>query len=177
MSKILPKELRAGSSLQWPITLTAYPAPDWSLSLYLRGPAGIDLTTTPDGVQHVLTASPATTANWTAGTYSYLVRVTDGVDIIDIDEGQIEVRADLAAITGEHDGRSHAQKVLGALEAVIEGRATIDQSSYKINNRELSRTPIPELIALRKYYRAEVLREKRKAAGHSPYGRPVKVRF
>ncbi len=169
--------MRAGVSLEIPVTLTAYPAPDWSLSVYLRGPAAIDLTATPDAPQHVLSETPATTASWAAGTYWFVARVTDGDDLHDVEEGQLEIKADLSAITGTHDGRSHSKRVLDALEAVIEGRASIDQSSYKINNRELSRTPIPELIALRKYYRAEVLRERRVANGASPYGRNIKVRF
>ena len=112
-----------------------------------------------------------------AGTYWFVARASDGLDVHDVDEGQLEVLPDLAAVSGPHDGRSHAKRVLDALEAVIEGRATVDQSSYKINNRELSRTPIPDLISLRKYYRAEVLRERNKASGVSPYGRSIKVRF
>lgn len=37
------------------------------------------------------------------------------------------------------DLRNYAQKTLTALEAVIEGRASLDQERYCINNRELYR--------------------------------------
>jgi hypothetical protein len=53
------------------------------------------------------------------------------------------------------------------LEAVIEGRASLDQERYRINNRELYRTPMETLIKLRNQYRAEVSRERAKASGKS----------
>ena len=49
---------------------------------------------------------------------------------------------------------------LDAIEAVIENRATLDQERYRINDRELWRTPVTELIKLRQRYRAEVQAEK-----------------
>ena len=54
------------------------------------------------------------------------------------------------------DDRSHARKVLEAIEAVIEGRATKDQEEYTIGSRTLKRTPVKELLELRDKYRGEV---------------------
>jgi hypothetical protein len=81
------------------------------------------------------------------------------------------------AISGEYDGRSDNQKALDAIEAVLARRATLDQQRYTINNRELWRTPIIELIKLRSFYAAAVAREKRKNSGNRTFGRRINVRF
>ena len=49
----------------------------------------------------------------------------------------------------------HVRRVIDAIEAVIERRATKDQKSYSIDGRSLERTPIDELLLLRDRYRAE----------------------
>lgn len=83
----------------------------------------------------------------------------------------------MAAVTGQVDTRSHAKKTLEALEAVIEGRATLDQERYRLNNRELFRTPLDTLIKLRNQYRAEVSREIAKTSGKSIFGKVVRVKL
>ena len=51
----------------------------------------------------------------------------------------------------------------------------MDQERYRINNRELYRTPIADLIKLRDMYRAEVNRERAAKCGKNPFGRKVRV--
>lgn len=72
---------------------------------------------------------------------------------------------------------SHAERVLVAIEAVIEGRASKDQESYKIGDRELVRTPLRDLLLLRDRYREDVRRARSARKGHSLFGRNVSVRF
>ncbi|UXU73696.1 hypothetical protein [Paracoccus sp. SMMA_5] len=99
-------------------------------------------------------------------------------DVVQIETGNMRLRPDISLIPAGHDGRSHAARVLDAIEAVLENRATMDQQKYAINNRELWRTPIPELLLLRDRYRAELRREQQAARrGQSLLGRQVKVRF
>ena len=50
------------------------------------------------------------------------------------------------------------QKVLDAIEAVLENRATLEQEQYQINNRSLKRRSSGELLKLRDHYRAELSR-------------------
>ena len=170
-----PAKIQAGVGLVAEVVTPDHLAPEWSLSAVLRGPAAIDISATGDGETHAFGVSPAVTATWAAGTYAAAVRATDGVDVIEIEAGEVEILADLAAITGTHDARGHARKVLDAIEAVIENRATKDQQSYTIAGRTLQRTPIADLLALRAKYRREVAREK---AGRARLvGRAVKVRF
>lgn len=171
---IIPKEIAAGVTLELGVSFAEHPAPDWSLELTLRGPAAIDITSSADGDAHVISADAAATASWTAGRYSYQLRATDGTDVVTIERGELVIAPDLAAASAGYDGRTHARKVLDAIEAVIEGRASLDQQSYQINNRSLSRTPISDLLKLRNQYRAEVRAEAQRGAG---YGRKVKVRF
>jgi len=174
---ILPEQITAGVTLDFAVTLTAYPAPDWSLQILLRGPQAIDLTSTPDGTQHRFTVAAAVTADWPAGEYWFSLRATQGAEVQLVDEGQITIKPDLAQIAGTYDGRSHVERVLTAIEAVIEGRATIDQQSYQINNRSLSRTPIADLLMLRTKYREDLRRANMAAKGQSLLGRKVNVRF
>lgn len=178
MPEYLPTEITAGVTLDIPITLTAYPAGGgWSLALVLRGPQSIDLTALANGDTHVVHVAAAATADWAAGDYWYTIRVTDGTDVFEVDSGRVKIVGDLTAESDGYDGRSHVDKVLSAIEAVIEGRATRDQESYKINNRELQRTPISDLLKLRDQYRDEARRMRAAAKGQSLLGRRVLVRF
>lgn len=177
MTVYLPDEIRAGVTFIANVTLTAYPASTWTMTLIMRGPEAIDLSAVADGNTHVLRADAATTAAWQPGTYQVSLRVSDGTDVIEADTGSVVIMPDLAGVGAGHDGRSHIQKVLEAIEAVIEGRATRDQESYKINNRELVRTPIEQLLKLRQTYREEARRERAAERGQSLLGRRVLVRF
>lgn len=56
--------------------------------------------------------------------------------------------------------KTHAEKMLEAIEAVLEGRITDDHKSIKINNREITKHSFDELAKLRNYYRAEIARAK-----------------
>ena len=172
MDGIVPAEIKAGLTFSNLVTLTAYPAPDWALSVVLRGPAVINLAATADGVQHKL----ATTAAQT-GLYAYSARVTRGDDVVEVESGTVTVVADLAQQDAGGDMRSHNRKVLDSIRAVIEQRATVDQERYRINNRELYRTPLEELRKHEAFYAARVAAEEAKARGKSLFGRKVRMRL
>jgi len=74
---------------------------------------------------------------------------------------------------------THARRVLTAIEAVIEGRASKDQEEYTIGTRSLKRTPIKDLLVLRDAYKAEVAHEdaQYRLAQGLPNPRKVRVRF
>lgn len=174
---ILPEKISAGLTFSQLITQTAYQAPTWTLTAALRGPSAINLTATAEGTQHRFAATAATTTGWAPGVYWYTVRATDGVETVEVEEGQLTIAPDLAAAGENYDGRTHAQRTLAAIEAVIEKRATLDQERYRINNRELYRTPIADLLKLRDVYRAEVRQEQAAARGKNLFGATVRVRF
>lgn len=188
MTCILPGSITAGLTFKRTVTLSAYPADQgWVLRVFLRGllvdkvtgaktNLSIDMQSTPNGAQHVFNVPATTTTEWQAANYGYSVRAVHSPsgEVYEVDNGTIDVLGDMQTATGG-DYRSHAQKVLDAVEAVIEGRATLDQERYRINNRELYRTPLSELRKLRAQYRAEVNREKAKACGKSLFSQTIRV--
>lgn len=175
---MIPDKIVAGTTFDRLLTLTAWPAPEWSLSLILRGPIAVTLVSQPEAAQHRLGASADVTRLWPPGVWAWALRATRGAEVVEIDAGAIIIAADIDSLPAGHDGRSHAARVLDAIEAVIENRATLDQQKYTINNRELWRTPIPELLLLRDRYRAELRREQQaRRTGQSLLGRQIKVRF
>ena len=68
----------------------------------------------------------------------------------------VTCKDNIAGRSALYDNRTHAKKVLDAIEAVIEARASVDQMRIVIAGRELSKTSIPDLMKLRMAYKAEV---------------------
>ena len=169
----LPDQITAGLDFQAVVFASVYPAPDWTLRAILRGPQAIDLTATADGTSHVFAADAATTGAWQPGTYWYSLRASMGSALVDAGGGQLVVMPDLANVTEPYDGRSQAAIALAAIDAVLAKRATQDQQRYTINNRELWRTPIADLLKLRAYYATQVRRERKS----SRWGKPIIVKF
>lgn len=159
-----PREVRAGMTWKWKRNdLSAdYPASTWTLTYWWKktgaSGANFSIVATADGADFAVTVTAATTAGYTAGSYTWSAVVTAGTEAYEVDHGTCELlaRYDSAA---NLDDRSHAKTVLDAIEAVIEGRASKDQEEYSIGGRSLKRTPIKDLIALRTHYRAEVQAE------------------
>lgn len=173
-----PSSITAGLTFDRLVTLTAYPANDgWALRAVLRGPAVINLVATAEGVQHRFHADATTTAGWAPGLYSFSIRAEKAGDVFETDAGTLEILPDLANVAAGHDPRSHARKVLAAIEAILEDRATLDQERYRINNRELYRIPRAELLKMRSQYRAEVRMEEAAQCGKSLFGGVVRVRL
>ena len=174
---ILPRRISAGITFDTTATLTAYPAGVWSLSVILRGAGSITIAATAEGqVTHRLKVAASETAEWLPGQYWYSARVTDGENIVEVDSGEIEITPNLAAEESGFSGLTHAQRTLAAIEAVLEKRASRDQERYTINNRELWRTPIADLLTLRDRYRAQVRMEQKAKRGNL-FGSAVRVRF
>ncbi len=142
----------------------------------MRGPDSIDLTAEPDGTNHHFIVAASVTATWQAGEYWYSLRVTDGDVVVEVEAGQTTIKPNLAVVGDGYNGRAHVQRVLAAIEAVLEKRATNDQERYTINNRELWRTPIPDLLVLRDRYRAELRRMNAARVG-GLFDQHVRVRF
>lgn len=163
MTRQMPRTIVAGDTLKVLFTLTEYNANEgWTLQLKAGGPSGAPIpyfyTATNEDGCFLLHLSPLLTAAFGKGFYSYAVIVTDGTDEYSVERGsfEVELRPDL---NFDSDLRTHARKVLDAIEAVIENRATVDQSSYSIAGRSLTRMPIEELMKFRNIYRAQVAKD------------------
>lgn len=166
-----PGVLRAGDFATWrrPDLGSTYPPADFDLSYAAikegDGTSKIEITGTADGDAFLVSVPSANSLAWVPGTYlwtAYITRKSDS-ERITVGGGKFIVQANLA--TSQDDPRSHARKMLDAIEALLENRATKESSSYEINGRKLTRLSPAELMDWRKHYRAEVARENRRASG------------
>lgn len=173
----IPDNIGAGLTFDVLLTLTAYPATEWAVTLHLRGPSAIDLPAVAEGTQHRLHADADVTADWLPGAYWYTIRATSGAEVVEVESGQLQITPDMASLSGPYDGRTESQIALDAINAVLAKRATLDQERYRINNRELYRTPIEDLLKLRNFYADQVKREKLARCGGNPFGSTVRVRL
>lgn len=173
-----PIEVRAGDTVKWTRLLSDYPPSIWTLSYALRGlPGEINITATDNGDgSHLVSVTPATTVAWKPGRYSWTAKVTNGSDVYTVDSGFVEILEDLSEISGAHDTRSHARKMLDALEAVLEGRASRSDTTYRLpDGRSLQNMTHLELRNEWIFWHAKVVQEER-AAGLRP-GNRILVRF
>ena len=158
-----PLEIRAGDTWAWTRSLDDYPASTWTLKYRFKHPTatGFEITATASGTDHAVSVAAATTTGYTAGTWAWQAWVESGAEKYTVDSGSLVILADYrsGAATTTADSRTHATKVLAAIEAVIEGRASKDQEEYTIGNRSLKRTPLADLIKFRSRYRLEAAGE------------------
>jgi hypothetical protein len=137
------------------------------------------ITATEADDTYYIEVGSSTTASFDTGDFiweAYITRSSDSERIM-VDSGRTEITTNLANTNA--DLRSHAKKVLDAIESVLEGRATIDQASMSIAGRSLSRTPIPDLMELRDRYSSEYLKEIKLARIRNKQGsgNTIKVKF
>jgi hypothetical protein len=176
---MIPKQLTQGVTYSIPIDLAAYPSDDWTVKLWGRSKANgwAVEESSVEGVRCFDMPAAWTSSNLLPGRYSWVVRATnsDGVVAV-VGSGSVDVIPDITSST-THDGRTHADRCLEAIESVLECRATTDQQMFMINGRQLQRMQIKDLIFLRDRYRVEVARERAKAEGRQTLGRRIQVRL
>jgi hypothetical protein len=169
-----PARVTAGDSLLWQrsdIAADYPPGEGYSLTYRFAPVAGGDPAsadaTDEDGVWQV--AVPAqTTEAWAAGEWRWAAAVSKAGGRVVVDQGSFVVDPDPLAAEAP-DRRSHARKVLDAIEATIEGRATSSQLKHTFEDgRSIEHMPHSELIAMRTKYVALVRREERRASGKGP---------
>lgn len=173
--QIVPKTIQAGVNFSATAWRSEFSGAAWGMTLMLRGPQVHDLPADRDGARHVWSVPASDTSDWRAGDYAYTIRASDGENVHEVESGRVRITPDLAKAAAGFDGRSQNRIALDAIESVIAKRATLDQERYRINNRELYRTPIADLIRLRSHYAALVAREEAASKGRSPFGRQVKI--
>jgi hypothetical protein len=99
--------------------------------------------------------------NFPVGIYQWSAYITKTSDSnrIQIDSGTWEVVENKAVSTA--DPEPYEKKVLDAIQAVIQGRATQDQMSYSIAGRSLSRMDPDDLHKWESLYKGKWLKLKR----------------
>lgn len=175
-----PESVRVGDTLKFTKSLPDFdPAADTLNYSFVNASNIYTVTATDNGDGNFLiNVLPATTAAWAAGSYRWAAQVTTaGGEKHTVESGTINILPDL--MSAAVDDRSHVKKVLDALEAVIENKATKDQLSYSIGGRSISLMSTSDILLFRDRYKAEYQAEQRaerikRGLGH---GGKIKVRF
>lgn len=182
-----PDLLVVGDRWTWrrPDLVADYPTADYALTYEFMCDSGgggshkFTITATETTDDYIIEVSQDVTEHYHVHHYKWYAFITRTSDSerIAIDNGITQLVADYAASTA--DQRSHAKKVLDAIQATIEGRASQDQMSYSIAGRSLSRMSIDDLLTFRNRYRAEYNEEQKKARikNKQDSGNTIKVRF
>lgn len=178
----LPSTVYAGDSLLFSVVVADYAPSSWTLSYFFRQKQGsvIDLTSAAgSNNDHLFNVAASETAQWLPGSYVGVARVGDGTNFRTIGEARLEVLPQLSQQEADYDARTHAEKCLDAIEAVMEGRSTRDVLNTVIAGQSVSRLTPEQLILWRNYYRSEVANERAAldAQNGSATGRNILMRF
>lgn len=172
-------ELIAGDTLNYRAEVAEYPATEgWTLKLRLvpRGAGtAITLTGVADGDDYLVQASAAVTAAWAPGEYSWHYWVEKAGERYPAQRGQLTVKPDPSTMAAGTDTRTAAEVALDAVRSMLRGTATSGVLSYRINERELRRYSMPELIALESKLATDVARERAAAAMAAGMKNPRKI--
>lgn len=166
--KEVPKSIVIGDFVQFKLTeySTDYANTAHTMTFMARSGTGANvefsIVATNSGDDYLFTAASTVTANYVAGLYHYQIEVleTSSSNRIVVDQGEIDVTVDLDV--NAVDPRTHAEKMLQKIEAVLENRADADVSSYSIAGRSLTKMSPEELLTWRDAYRREVKAYRRK---------------
>lgn len=172
-----PASARAGDTWKWTRTLADYPAPTWTLKYRFKNATSyFEIVAAASGTDHAVTVAAATTAAYAAGSYTWMAWVEAGAEKFTVDTGTFVVDPDYRASTAAYDGRSHAQKMLAAIESWLESR-DMAVAEYEIAGRRLKYIPAAELIKLRQKYRLEVASQANAEAIAKGEGAGRKIQF
>ena len=174
-----PASLRCGDTWQWSRTLADYPAGTWTLKYRFKSAAGgFEIVATASGTDHAVSVAAATTAPYTAGSYTWMAWVEAGAEKFTVDQGTVELLPDYrtGTSTAALDDRSHAKKVLDAIEAWIEGRDPA-VAEYEIAGRRMKYIPPADLVKLHNRYKSMVAAEEAKAKLARGEGSGRKIQF
>lgn len=172
----IPATLVAGDTWGWSdaSAFASHPPPYWILRYILRPVAGgsaITIQSTIEADCYALTLTSAQSAAVAVGEYQWssLAYEDGGNDRAWVASGRLTVLPDPATATGNL--RSAAERILEAITATIEGRATKDSDAYSIEGRSITRTPLPDLLRLQVIYERKVIAERNPGASPFQYRR------
>jgi hypothetical protein len=181
-----PSTLVAGDTWIWRRSdLTSdYPVALYVLSYNLKAAgdavaAPVVFTASIVANTYQVLVAPAVTLPLVAGEWQwagFMKRIADNARV-QIGYGRLTVLADRASATA--DPRSFAQKMVAAIESVIQNRAVSDVNSYSIAGRSLTKMTPSELMEQRDYWRKEVINEQinERARQGKSTGRIQAIRF
>lgn len=179
----VPDKINAGDTVKFTISNSDYPATtgSWVLTfIFINGDNKITMTSSADGEDHAVAEVPADTAKYAQGLYYWKCYANDGTDRYQIAEGRTEILQNIEHTNVKSsDLRSHVKKVLDAVEAVIEDRASDSDLSMSVDGQSITNFTPEQLTDLRDKYRGlytkELNRERTQQGRNSR--RNKKIRF
>ena len=143
------------------------------------GSTTFSITASESGDNYIVEVASATTAAYTAGTYSWAMYITRSSDSerLKIDSGKFEVVENLASSTA--DPRSHAGKMVGYLETTLESLAQKLTTAYSVSDRSNTLRSMDEVRSELNYQKTVYNREiqKDRAKKGKKTGQNILVRF
>ncbi len=179
-----PKRVTAGLSWAWSATFPGYSGADgWSIKYHFWPADGTGDAIEIDAVAGAgnawsVSRTAAQTANYAPGRYSWRAIASNGAETKDqAATGSMQILPDPTGTPV--DGRSHAEIVLEAIEAVIERRASSSQKKLDIEGQSLEHMTHAELVKLRQQYSLEVdrIRQAKQLAKGGGFGGKIATRF
>lgn len=119
----------------------------------------------------------ADTAQWLPGFYAWEAWATIGDTKSLIARNNFTLQPSARDIVAGTDLRSIARKAVGYLLEMLSGGPSIEARKYKINNRELERHSIAELVQLLSIWERKLAVEERRKQGLSTLGPRIKFRI
>lgn len=148
--------------------------PAQSVTIRFAGPKAHTATLTNAGGNNWKAA--VQTEGWPAGQYWFDVMAQDAEgNKWTVLRDRLELKPSLSALP--QDYKTDAERMVEMIEAMMAGNAAQGVRSYKINNRELERYSIDELLKLLAFWRNRLAKERRKARGESPLGPGISFRI
>jgi hypothetical protein len=130
-----PESIRAGTFSEWTRSLADFSYADgWRLTYRIVGPAELDISTAADtdGIGFAASILTSQSTALPAGDYWMFGTVTLAADTRSVYEGRLTVTPNPSALTPGYDGRSHAKKMLDALQSSQLGTGNTRIVSYTI---------------------------------------------
>ncbi len=136
----IPAQLQVGDTWQWTESLSDYPASaGWALffSLYRYGQSVLQIEASPSGDDYSVSIPAANTAGKVAGEWQWTAYVSKDTDRFTVGTGKVKLKPDFSAATSSTDLRTDDEKILDALLASQQRRATKEQESMQIGGRAI----------------------------------------
>lgn len=169
----MPDVIDAGTTIKYQRTYGDFPANGgWTATLHIAGAVKLSIAATTSGASFLYTISATNSANLEPGNYEWREVVTKSGEVYVADAGVVEVMPNVAAAAAG-DLQTHAEKMLAAIEAKLEGRIENDAETYQVINRMVQHIPFDKLQAARERYRAMVWQEKHPGE----FGPPIRAAF
>lgn len=158
---IFDQILYAGASWSFTKAFPDYPASEWNCDLTLKRDSDLPFTiiAEKDSDDFTFSATAVETSTMNPGYHKYQFKFTNTTT------GAVEIKSGfetiVALLENISDVRSHNKKMLDALQATLEGRATKEILNMSYKGRAFQLLTIQELRDAIEYYKGEVAAEER----------------